>query len=41
MTALMAEGESRIYSAEIILRGYENLVGKLSCLGADISIESI
>jgi UDP-N-acetylglucosamine 1-carboxyvinyltransferase len=41
MTALMAEGESRIYSAEIILRGYENLVGKLSCLSADISIESI
>ena len=41
MTALMAEGESRIYSAEIILRGYENLVEKLSHLGAEISIESI
>lgn len=41
MTALMAEGESRIYSAEIILRGYENLVNKLSHLGAEISIESI
>lgn len=41
MTALMAEGESRIYSAETILRGYENLVNKLSHLGAEISIESI
>ena len=41
MTALTAEGESRIYSAEIILRGYESLVNKLSHLGAEISIESI
>ena len=41
MTALMAEGESRIYSAKTILRGYENLVNKLSHLGAEISIESI
>jgi UDP-N-acetylglucosamine enolpyruvyl transferase len=41
MSALIAEGESRIYSAETILRGYENLVKKLSHLGAGISIESI
>ena len=41
MSALIAKGESRIYSAETILRGYENLVENLSHLGAEISIESI
>lgn len=39
LSALSAEGESEIYSAEIILRGYEDLVKKLSALGADIAIE--
>ena len=39
MCALMAEGESIIYSPEIILRGYEDLDKKLSALGAEIIIE--
>ena len=38
IAALCAEGRSEIYSAEIILRGYENLTEKLRHLGADISI---
>ena len=37
IAALCAEGESRINRAEIIYRGYENLIGKLSSIGADIS----
>lgn len=41
MTALWANGNSTIYSAETILRGYENLVNKLSHLGAEITIETI
>lgn len=41
LAALAAEGESKIYSAEIILRGYENLEQKLCALGADILIEDI
>ena len=40
MCALMSDGESSISSAEIILRGYENLPEKLSALGADIYIEN-
>ena len=36
LTALCAEGESRISSAGIILRGYENLVEKLCTLGANL-----
>ena len=40
MCALMTDGESSISSAEIILRGYENLPEKLSALGADIDIEN-
>ena len=39
MTALAAEGQSIIYSAETILRGYEKIVEKLSVLGAEINIE--
>ena len=40
MCALMSDGESSISSAEIILRGYEDLPEKLSALGADIYIEN-
>ena len=39
MAALVASGYSEIYSADTVLRGYENLVDKLSALGADIKIE--
>ncbi|MBE6532411.1 MAG: UDP-N-acetylglucosamine 1-carboxyvinyltransferase [Ruminococcaceae bacterium] len=39
ISALAAEGQSEIYSAEIILRGYENLTEKLRALGADINIQ--
>ena len=38
LSALHSRGESRIYSAEKILRGYERLDEKLSLLGADIEI---
>ena len=38
LSALVAEGESRIDSAETILRGYENLEQKMRSLGADIKI---
>ena len=40
LAALRAEGKSEIYSAETILRGYENLEEKLYALGADIKIEN-
>ena len=40
LAALLAEGESEIYSAELILRGYEDLDKKLCSLGADIKIEN-
>lgn len=36
IAALFAQGESVIDSAEIILRGYENIVDKLRAVGADI-----
>lgn len=36
IAALCARGESTIHSAEVIYRGYENLVGKLAAIGADI-----
>lgn len=39
LLALRARGVSRIENAEQILRGYENLIMKLSSLGADISID--
>lgn len=39
LCALATDGISEIYSAEIILRGYENLVEKLCTLGAKLQIE--
>lgn len=39
MCALAVSGQSEIYSAEVILRGYEKLEEKLSSLGADIKID--
>ena len=41
MCALHSAGQSVILSAETILRGYENLVEKLSAIGADIKIDDI
>ena len=38
LAALMADGESEIYNADVILRGYENITEKLSGLGAEISL---
>jgi UDP-N-acetylglucosamine 1-carboxyvinyltransferase len=40
LSALHSPGESRIYCAEKVLRGYERLDKKLSELGADIKILS-
>ena len=40
LAALSSKGDSEIYSAEVILRGYEDLDKKLSALGADIKIEN-
>lgn len=34
---LMAEGKTTIYGVEHILRGYDNMIEKLSAIGADIS----
>lgn len=39
MCALVAGGQSEIYSAETILRGYENLEKKLSAIGAELIIK--
>ena len=41
LAALCAEGESEIYSPEIILRGYERICEKLRTIGARIDIENI
>ncbi len=41
LAALCASGESEIYSAETLLRGYENLENKLRSLGASIEIINI
>ncbi|SHJ47537.1 UDP-N-acetylglucosamine 1-carboxyvinyltransferase [Anaerocolumna jejuensis DSM 15929] len=38
MAALIAEGESKIYGLEHILRGYDNFFQKLLALGADIAV---
>ena len=38
LAALAAEGQSRVYSAEKIMRGYDSLVQKLNSLGAEISL---
>ena len=39
LAALAAEGETRIFGAELIERGYQNLTDKLKALGADIREE--
>ena len=39
--ALLAEGKTTITSAEHILRGYENIVEKLTDVGAKIEIKEI
>ena len=36
IAALSARGTSRIHQAEVIYRGYENLVGKLTAIGAHV-----
>ncbi|MBQ8302384.1 MAG: UDP-N-acetylglucosamine 1-carboxyvinyltransferase [Clostridia bacterium] len=41
LAALCATGKSEIYSAETLLRGYENLEKKLRSLGASIEISNI
>ncbi len=38
IAALVAQGESRITNVEIIERGYEDIVGKLKKLGAEIKV---
>ena len=38
MAGLIAEGTTTISNIEYILRGYENLINKLSKVGADIKI---
>lgn len=39
IAALTAKGQSEIHSAEIVLRGYEDLIKKLGALGADVEIK--
>ncbi len=39
LAALMAQGQSRVTGVELIERGYENIIGKLTGLGADIKAE--
>ena len=39
IAALCARGTSRIDRAEVVERGYENIIGKLAALGADIQRE--
>ena len=39
IAALMAEGETIINNADYILRGYENIVEKLSNIGADVILQ--
>ena len=41
LAALIAEGETTITNVQYILRGYENIVKKLSNVGANIHIEEI
>ena len=38
IAALMAEGETELYGAGNILRGYDHIDEKLSALGADIQL---
>ena len=37
LAGLVAEGKTRVFGVEHIDRGYEDYVGKLASLGADIS----
>ena len=41
LAALIAEGTTKISSIEHVLRGYENIVGKLEAVGAKIGLEEI
>ena len=41
LAGLIAEGETTVTSVEHILRGYENIVGKLQAVGAKLEIEEI
>ena len=38
IAGLMAEGRTEISNIEFILRGYSNIVEKLTAIGADITI---
>ena len=38
LLSLFAEGESVIYSADTVLRGYERIEEKLRSIGADIRV---
>jgi len=41
LAALIAEGTTTIYDIDYILRGYENIINKLSNVGAKITLEKI
>ena len=41
LAGLKAEGETVIDNVEHILRGYENIIGKLTYVGAKIELEEI
>jgi UDP-N-acetylglucosamine 1-carboxyvinyltransferase len=41
LAGLVANGTTTITSIEHVLRGYENLIEKLTCLGAKIELEEI
>lgn len=41
LAALIADGTTRISSIEHVLRGYENIIGKLEGVGAKIKLEEI
>jgi len=41
LAGLIAEGQTTIYDIDYILRGYENIINKLTNVGAKISIEKI
>jgi len=41
LAGLIAQGETNIYDIDYILRGYENIINKLSNVGAKITLEEI
>ena len=41
IAGMCASGETQVEDIHFIERGYENFVGKLQALGADIRIETI